>query len=548
MILPAALLLTLVRTTPDPEIVDLVAMRGGHCALRDDGRVVCWGGHRSFPALLGLDDTRPDRPERLEAPTLVPNLPPCKAIALGIQGWCVTEADALASWGRGSEVDATKLGTVTDVVAVHTTTCVRTRDGTVTCWDPVRHDGGTWALRTTSGAALPPGDLRPGAELDTLEIHGADAAFRVEIDDAPWVRGGAEQRVRVEPISRVTPSWAEALAQRRLGARMPDAVVRGQCMLAQHRVWCWPGTHDIGWTPRVLGTADVLALSDDWACLGRGSAVRCHRRAGGEHSFELGAAVTMVQLGERSGLFGAADGRVIVVGLAHDPRAPVPPAVTADVRVRGTPVMATKDGERVCVFVREGTRECVGDDAGSTKIDGVAIGVDRGRAMVRMSDGRIVEVKANGDLATAHKTSDAAFTMGNDRTAIFDGREILVHGGPGGVGNWLEPADLAGHAPARDRPSVTSNDLQTCVLDRAGVVHCSQPIPGIHGGSRLPLRTTKWTTEVALGGPAVAIVAAEASVCARLGNGEVACWGQRYGGDEGLDADGEITQTIARAR
>lgn len=545
------LLLAALAPAPEPKIIDLVTLLNGHCALRDDGRVVCWGRHPSFPTLLGIDEGRPGRAQRLKVPTVVPKLPKCKAIALGIQGWGVTEAGALVTWGPASKVNVERLGKVSDVVGALATICARLENGAVKCWDPADEDAPVWELRASDGGPLPAGDLRSGAHPDAFEIHDAQGAFRIELARAWPVRGADERHVAVERVASTRPSWPEAYALRRLGRRMKDAVVRGDCMLAEQRVWCWSDPRAISWTPQVVGVADVVGLAQEWLCLGRGETVRCHRRGGGVRSFALGAKVTMVHVGERSGIFGAADGRVIVVGLGSGNSEPGSPKIRRDFRVRGTPVLADDEAERTCVFVREGSRQCIGDRSDtvtSTKVDGVALSVDRGRNMMRLDDGRIAEVMHDGSIETVHPTSDAAFTMGYDRTVIFDGTAVLVHGGPGRIENWLEPAELSGHAPVRDRPSIAQSELQTCVIDQAGAVHCSQVIPGLHGGVDLPLRTAPWATEVPLGGPAVALVGARRAVCARLGNGEVACWGERYGGAEGLAPQGEITDVIASAR
>lgn len=529
----------------EPAIVDLVARGPGHCALRDDGRVVCWGRHPTFPALVGEDvDAR--GPEALEVPTVVPKIPPLVELALGWAAWGVTATGKLVSWGAGRGAETPALGIVRDVVAVDLKICVRLDDGGVKCWHESLADEGTWELRAADGSALPAGDLRPSSG-NAFEIHGEDRIARIDLDEAWEVAGTAERRVPVEHIVRRAPTWERAYAQRRLGIGVRDATIAGNCLLADGRVWCWRNGTEWGYVPEVLGHADAFDMTEHWACLGHGERVRCLSPRGGEVSFDLGARVTMVRARGREGVFGADDGRVLAVDL-HEEHVHV--RKRAEIRVPGVPIAAAGGrGSMPCVALREGTLHCTGEGTVSThELAGTVIGGVDGRIVVRAADGRLDRIASDGTVKTLHAKSDAAFVIGGDAMLVVSGADFVLNE-RGRDSTWLVPADLDGHAPLRDRPAIARNDLQSCVIAEAGRVYCTRPSGGTSGLLRTtPLRSGPWTSAVPLPGPAAALVGDGRTMCARLQSGEVACWGGRFGGPQGLAPEGEITDRVRGAR
>lgn len=538
-----------------PKIVDLVAVGHGSCALRDDGRAVCWGRHPSFPALLGITSDGRRGPETLEHPTVVPALASVRAIALGGDGWAVTHDGALVSWSADAREEAVakrkKLERkgVTDVVASRSIVCLRDDAGAVICADD-ETEGDPWALRDADGGPLPQGDLQalPWGQ-HGFEIVGEKTTVRIDLDRVWASRGDVEKRVPIEPRTWRGPTWEDAYARRKLGVPITGARRTGDCLLADGRVWCWRDPDAWGPTPQVVGTATIFALHDGWLCLARGASVRCLARAGGEASFDLGIEVTAIDVGEKKAVVAGKDGRIGTIALK--PATTGPLVIDPALRVSDTPVVASeRRSADPCVLVRDGSLHCF-EDAGlrTAKVGGTPIALDASVGIVRLSDGRIVALRADGSPRDLHPKSDAAFAMGRGKVVIFDGPDVFVHNGRTSVDAWNVPADLAAHAPARDRPSLAVSDTQTCVIEGSGDVHCACPS---ESGSRrrggMPLLAAPCRTHVALGGPAKAIVASKESTCAHLAGGEVACWGKRYGGPLGLAAAGEMTAAITGAR
>ncbi|MFO0612352.1 MAG: RCC1 domain-containing protein [Polyangiaceae bacterium] len=207
------------------------ALAIGHqraCAVRADGRVVCWGG-----CFTCYDDPPP--PE----PTLVPALDDAIAISGDDSRWCVVERGGTVACWTGTE-PASQVAGVRGAVEV-ANTCARLADGTVTCWGtvPTLPDGPLPITRLAQGYGSVCGIRANGGLVCWSNVY-------------PYPTG--QPLYEDAPVEFTAPRDVELVA---------TSAMRGTCTKSRGRnVECWGG--EAAFAPEssiVEGTSDAIALA-----------------------------------------------------------------------------------------------------------------------------------------------------------------------------------------------------------------------------------------------------------------------------------------------
>lgn len=245
------------------------------CALRDDGRVLCWGS--DLAGQLGLGTAgRAGEPVRL-APTEVPGLDDVVDLSAGADHTCALRSDGVVlCWGRnlfgqlgdGTTEDRLSPATVVGLPAAraiasgHTFTCAIALDSGAWCWgmnDVGQLGGGTWqgpSVRDGYGYSARPvpvlglsavRQIRPGV------AHACAIEERLEGEHPTrelfcWGQGDAGQLGdgSVHPIcGGVACSPSPVKVALPFQTQRVDLGARHGCAtLADGHVWCWGDPED----------------------------------------------------------------------------------------------------------------------------------------------------------------------------------------------------------------------------------------------------------------------------------------------------------------
>ncbi len=249
------------------------------CALRDDGRVFCWGSN--IACQLGVEtqvaDPLPGSLLRL-VPTPVPGLEDAISVSAGGDHSCAARADGSAwCWGRnymGQLGDATTedrcevapvadLAGVTEVHVGHSLSCALTTDHSVWCWGA--NDAGQLGIgmvtgpETINGYAYSDRPVRVtvlgrgvGVALGTAHVCAINSVDRAEHAVAQaWCWGVAESGqlgdgVSYEECGDRECSATPVRAQLNWQALAIAAGARHSCAMGSDgKAWCW-GANDSG--------------------------------------------------------------------------------------------------------------------------------------------------------------------------------------------------------------------------------------------------------------------------------------------------------------
>lgn len=229
-------------------VVQLALGHARACALRNDGRVVCWG-----PALAPDPAHAP-----IEAVTAVADLDDAVEIAGDNAHWCArTRTGALRCWDDHTLRASAPLAR--DIAAL-SAQCVLHVGGTVSCWksaDPPRLE-----------AVSPPAPVRALGDGPLACVIGTDGAARC----------------LGEAIAQaLPPGAAEGRWSLLRGLPPVDALSMGlsltHCARVGTRAWCWGGEDARSYRPtpqRGLGPVRHVAVAEYHACaLGTDGAVWC---------------------------------------------------------------------------------------------------------------------------------------------------------------------------------------------------------------------------------------------------------------------------------
>jgi Regulator of chromosome condensation (RCC1) repeat len=470
------------------------------CALRSDGRVLCWGQNNYGE--VG------DRAGTAHAvPILVPGVRGAVSLAAGISGTCaVLGSGRVWCWGSYKEARAKPalvegIDGAVEVAIAGEHRCARRRDGAVWCW--------------TAGDATPP-----------APIPGLASARRLVAGFAYVCAIAAEARVKCalfrEPPAN-QPSPPPALME------VPEA--KGAVQLAAHfRTTCG-----------VLGDGTVRCwmLQDD---LGRPS-LQISRVAGIVDAIDVAAGLSEVCAARRSG-----DAVCFYSGARPGVPTPLRPAralrkFRAVALASSTHCGVRPDGQVVCwgedwgPSGRYSSREALPKPTPIARIgDAVGIAVEYARSCARRRDGNV---------ACWQDAGDAKTIPGVRAEGLFAGREFTC-------------ATAAGSAMCWGRQSWT--DCRMVDPDNCQFEHLEPPrrfdgLLGIRGavaladpcvmaaGGRVVCRAGEFrgirTVEI----PAITGARAVSGRCAVEGDGRVSCWGPLV-----VDGAVKVPRTASRIR
>jgi hypothetical protein len=227
------------------------------CALRDDGRVMCWG--QNAYGTVG-DGTRTPRP----VPVLVPRVEHAVSLAAGPAGTCAVTADGhVWCWGAFDENLAPRqvagVDHAVDAIVTGLVRCARHGDGRVTCW------AGTNA--PVEVPALGPARRLTGGSGFACSLHTDASVSCLTFDDK-----GAPRKAT--PVPEVHGAVQIATVFRTTCAVLPAGAVR-----------CWMIDEE-----RAMTVGTVAGLADAIDLVAGGSHVCAARRSGGATCFFASAA------------------------------------------------------------------------------------------------------------------------------------------------------------------------------------------------------------------------------------------------------------------
>lgn len=473
----------------DGEITQLVAGEHHTCALLEPGLVRCWGGSSSGQLGYGNNADIGDN----EHPSSVGYVPlggMVRRLSAGSHHTCaLMETGTVRCWGSGfkgrlgyrSEDDvgddelASSVGevavggTVREVTAGSSHTCVLLDSGAVRCWGRGRHGQLGYATITTIGDDETPGS-RFGVELGGVITQVAAGRAHT----CALRRAGAVH------------CWGDGAAgQLGLGQPIAFEATRGASLV-------------VGGTARQIAAGDdhscVLLETGDVVCWGRGD------------SGQLG------------------NGQSANVGDNEHPGA----AGTVDLGEAAVQVQA--GAQHTCALLESGTMRCWGSNEhgqlGMGAPGVMKVGDDEPPAMVGdIHVGGLVR-----QIAVGQFHSCALLESGDVRCWGRNDAGQLGLASTETVGDDEEPGQVAVIELGGTAKQVTAGDAHTCALLDGGAVRCwgagddgrlgygaSETI----GDDEDPARAG----EVELGGPALAIAAGGAHTCAMLEDGAIVCWG-----------------------
>ncbi len=219
---------------PSSPVAQIALGHNRACALRVDGRVVCWG--------VGMEDNDDNRAHA--APALVVGLVDAVEVAGDVARWCARRRSGeLRCWDETLRTGGVE---ATDVAEV-AWDCVRKTNGSVWCWEGTEPS----ALREV---ALP-------APVRALGHGTISCAVHVDGSVSCWGTAGFHQLPGDAGVSEsnVPPIRLAGLAG-------VDEVGTSQfapsCARAGSRVWCWGGEGSASYRPTPLrGVANALRLA-----------------------------------------------------------------------------------------------------------------------------------------------------------------------------------------------------------------------------------------------------------------------------------------------
>ncbi|HJL15833.1 MAG TPA: hypothetical protein RMH99_09265 [Sandaracinaceae bacterium LLY-WYZ-13_1] len=487
-------------------VVDLAAGALHTCALRQDGRVLCWGDD----AAGQLGDGEPAS-GRSAVPVEV-DLEGVRSLAAGEHHTCaVDEQGAVHCWGAG---DARQLGPeaseegssfpvpvelsepVEEVAAGSSHTCARTSRGRVLCWG----EDARGQLGRGGGAGGTHAEPAPVEELtDAVAIRaGAEHTCARRASDAVWCWGANRTGQLGDGTHADAPRPVETVV-----SAVEVAAGHGHTC-ARHdwgAVVCWGsnasgqlGDGRIAWRtdPRPvdeLAPVGAIAAGGHHTCALRESAIICW----GDNGYG--------QLGDYT----------------HAARSTPVPSVFTD-----EPQQVALALSRTCVRDAEGVVSCLGftgGDARSAERDVQPHAVSLGDL------GEVVQVAVARDFACALSGAGAIHCWGaNDRGQLGDGTLATRH----------EPAAVQGAGDARE---IAVGTAHACARLVSGAVYCwganerGQVGDGTLEDASVPHEVPELedAEQLALG---------RSHSCARKRDGTVACWGGNAAGQIG---DGTTT-------
>lgn len=490
--------------TAAPRLRALVAGEKHFCALRGDGRVLCWGHNEDFQG-GNVDDLA------IATPRLVEGITGATRIAAGGRATCAIVGDgSLTCWGEGrwktprvvplpGKARDVALGGDTIVVEVDAGQGNSTLfGGTLRRIDqlvPFRDGHRPRAIKSifVCGQTLP----APGSPVcrSSIETIPAPAGATAIDDDGCFLgpKGRAcpvEEKLYLDDFSDAPPAW-----RRHFEARPPLFAV----------------AHELGSEVGCGGFPD-----------GR---IECHG------------------IGDR-GQFG--DGRF------GEPSPPAPVAGLADVVQVRLSADVDKDHPMACARTRGGAVSCwvIGETAPMALPiqDALDITVNLVRVVALRRDGSVVEISL--DLHEGNKLVAGAPTPLQGPLAKRRYASLVDSPVPGAItpeGQLVQTrCPIRGDAcvSAYDAKSIRAraagwdmNRFYACVLDDKGAVRCrvNDTDVGILGDGRVTAKgafdakTKRFVMAegtAALPGPATQVAAAVAHACARLQTGELRCWGE----------------------
>lgn len=237
---------------PPSPVAQIALGHNRACAVRVDGRVVCWGA--------GIDDIN-ENPSGA-APALVVGLVDAVEVAGDLARWCARRRSGeVRCWDQGLRTGAVEATGVAELDG----RCARKTDGSVSCWDeadgrPTFHD----VAMLGPVRALGHGTTPCAVHADGSVSCWGDGSQHQLPGDAGAGQGEAPP-VRLPGLSGVDEVGTSAFAP--------------SCARAGPRVWCWGGEGSERYRPALLrGVANAthLAVGEYHSCaLTSGGRVSC---------------------------------------------------------------------------------------------------------------------------------------------------------------------------------------------------------------------------------------------------------------------------------
>lgn len=288
------------------DLVDVAAGMRFTCGVHADGTISCWGANQ--------DGQLGDRSTATRAtPARVAGLDRATALAGTSRDACArTSTGSVVCWGLRRPAPATIAGltSVAELAGRNTQMCARTHDGAVSCWDPAVGTRATVALDPARAIAVGTGHACAALRSGAVRCWGAS-------NDAGQLGDGTTSP-RTAPVEVVGVA----------GAVQVIAGARHSCArLATGRIACW-GANNLGQlgdgTARASLAAVEVAGIDDAIDLVGGSDHACALHATGRVScwgddsrgqLGDGAVVSSGDVPRR--VIGAADVQRLTAGAAH---------------------------------------------------------------------------------------------------------------------------------------------------------------------------------------------------------------------------------------
>jgi alpha-tubulin suppressor-like RCC1 family protein len=477
-----------------PAVLQVVAGSAHFCTRYGDGTVRCWGSSVNGQLGDGLSGSIPGAAGQL-TPTPVPMLEGVVGLAAGMDHTCVRRRDGRVScWGRNvfGEVGASAgvvqprptevsgLTSVIEVTAGGVHTCARRTDGSVWCWGS--NLSGQLGDGTTAQQSQTPRQviLRSGSRADQVVAGRYFTCARLSEDGSVWCWG----RNRNYELGLGVGGDAEPLRTRpsRVGtfvnvAQIAAGGYHACVLLADSSVQCW-GENSTG----ELGNGTTTRLMSPQVITNFGGALEvaaglfrtCGRFLGGSVSCS----------GQNS--YGQ-------LGYAVSPFSNTPRAVDG---LRDATRLSLGDNA-TCALTTAGLVRCWGQTTFGTIVrDGGATAIVPGPDTVALALG-----------------SESACARLADRSVHCWGFNVSSVGG-----TTLSPTPVL--APGSDLVEFAIGAGTSCARSSGGYVSCGvrnprnwTPIPGLTNAEQ--------------------IVAGHSHFCARIRGGSFRCWGTNSNGQLG---------------